>query len=177
MVNTFNCPRCNAPLDLSGSKNVIQCPYCGNSVIVPEDLRAQKPPASIEAVIPGSAAITAEQMAEIRRLTQAGEKINAIKLVRQLTSLGLKEAKDFVEAIEAEDPTAPPPVKKNGAKTAAILVGLFFFAIASIFPLVFIPLGIDSWQAHDYVGAILSIFGATFWALIWGGIGWIFMFS
>lgn len=36
--------------------------------------------------------------AEARALTAAGKKINAIKLVREKTGLGLKEAKDLVES-------------------------------------------------------------------------------
>ena len=46
-------------------------------------------------------------------LTGAGtNKINVIKVVRELTGLGLKEAKDLVEA-------APKPVKEGLAKAAA----------------------------------------------------------
>lgn len=46
-------------------------------------------------------------------LTSAGaNKINAIKVVRELTGLGLKEAKDLVEA-------APKPVKENVDKKTA----------------------------------------------------------
>lgn len=46
-------------------------------------------------------------------LTSAGtNKINVIKVVRELTGLGLKEAKDLVEA-------APKPVKEGLPKAAA----------------------------------------------------------
>ena len=46
-------------------------------------------------------------------LANAGtNKINVIKVVRELTGLGLKEAKDLVEA-------APKPVKEGLAKAAA----------------------------------------------------------
>ena len=41
---------------------------------------------------------------EVRRLLAAGKKIEAIKLVRERTGLGLKEAKDLVEAYEAGQP-------------------------------------------------------------------------
>ncbi len=41
-----------------------------------------------------------------------GNKINVIKVVRELTGLGLKEAKDLVEA-------APKPVKENVPKAQA----------------------------------------------------------
>lgn len=49
-------------------------------------------------------------------LTEAGaNKINVIKVVRELTSLGLKEAKDFVES-------APKPVKEGVTKDEAAAI-------------------------------------------------------
>ena len=42
----------------------------------------------------------AVDLGEIERLTRNGQKINAIKLLREQTGLGLKEAKDAVDAIE-----------------------------------------------------------------------------
>src|SRR5450432_1562145 len=43
-ANTFACPTCGAPLSVTGAsdQNQVQCPYCGNTVIVPEALRPQK---------------------------------------------------------------------------------------------------------------------------------------
>ncbi len=38
--------------------------------------------------------------AEVRALLAGGNKIAAIKRVRELTGMGLKEAKDYVEALE-----------------------------------------------------------------------------
>ena len=37
---------------------------------------------------------------EVERLARAGKKIDAIKLVRERTGLGLKEAKEFVESLD-----------------------------------------------------------------------------
>jgi large subunit ribosomal protein L7/L12 len=46
-------------------------------------------------------------------LTEAGaSKLNVIKIVRELTGLGLKEAKDLVDA-------APKPIKEGASKDAA----------------------------------------------------------
>lgn len=42
--------------------------------------------------------MTPEQLEQIESLIFAGKKIEAIKLVREQTGLGLKEAKDFVDA-------------------------------------------------------------------------------
>ena len=62
----------------------------------------------------GAAAEPAEEQTEFTvTLTAVGEsKINVIKAVRELTQLGLKEAKDLVDA-------APKPVLENVAKADA----------------------------------------------------------
>jgi large subunit ribosomal protein L7/L12 len=62
----------------------------------------------------GSAAAPAEEQTEFTvTLTTIGEKkINVIKVVREVTSLGLKEAKDLVEA-------APKPIKEGVTKDEA----------------------------------------------------------
>ena len=62
----------------------------------------------------GAAAAPAEEKTEFTVvLTAAGaNKINVIKAVREVTSLGLKEAKDLVEA-------APKPVKEGVNKEEA----------------------------------------------------------
>jgi len=44
---------------------------------------------------------------EVQQLVQAGQKIQAIKLYREATGVGLKQAKDAVEALAAGAPLAP----------------------------------------------------------------------
>ena len=48
--------------------------------------------------------ISKEQEEQIKELLIKGEKIAAVKLYREITSLGLKEAKDALEAIERGEP-------------------------------------------------------------------------
>ena len=62
----------------------------------------------------GGAAVTVEEKTEFNvTLTDVGaEKIKVIKVVREVTSLGLKEAKDLVES-------APKPVKEGVPKAEA----------------------------------------------------------
>jgi large subunit ribosomal protein L7/L12 len=62
----------------------------------------------------GEAAAPAEEKTEFDVILQAigGNKINVIKVVREVTSLGLKEAKDLVEA-------APKAIKEGVAKDEA----------------------------------------------------------
>ena len=66
------------------------------------------------AAAPGAAAPVAEEQTEFTvMLTAAGDKkIEVIKEVRAITGLGLKEAKDLVEA-------APKPIKTGLAKADA----------------------------------------------------------
>ena len=62
----------------------------------------------------GGAAAAAEEQTEFTvNLTEVGaNKVSVIKAVRELTGLGLKEAKDLVDG-------APKPVKEGVAKAAA----------------------------------------------------------
>ena len=62
----------------------------------------------------GAAAAPAEEKTEFNvTLTEAGtDKIKVIKVVREVTSLGLKEAKDLVES-------APKPIKEGVNKEEA----------------------------------------------------------
>ncbi len=75
-------------------------------------------PVAVAAVAPGAAAPGAAAPAEEKTsfdviLASAGDKkINVIKVVRELTGLGLKEAKDLVEG-------APKPVKTGISKEEA----------------------------------------------------------
>jgi len=62
---------------------------------------------------PGAGAAAEEKTEFDVVLTEVGEKkINVIKVVREVTSLGLKEAKDLVEG-------APKPIKEAVAKDEA----------------------------------------------------------
>ena len=65
----------------------------------------------------GEAAAPAEEKTEFDVILQAagGNKINVIKVVREVTALGLKEAKDLVEA-------APKPVKEGVTKDEAAAI-------------------------------------------------------
>jgi large subunit ribosomal protein L7/L12 len=86
-----------------------------------EEVHKIKPAASAVAVAAGPAAGGAaapEKPAEKTEFTvsldgfDAAKKINVIKVVREITGLGLKEAKDLVEG-------APKPVKENISKDEA----------------------------------------------------------
>lgn len=85
-----------------------------------EEVHKIKPAASAVAVAPtmGGPGPGPEKPAEKTEFTvqldgfDAAKKINVIKVVREITGLGLKEAKDLVEG-------APKPVKENVSKEEA----------------------------------------------------------
>lgn len=85
-----------------------------------EQVHKIKPAASAVAIAAGPAAgpAAAEKPAEQTEFTvqldgfDAAKKINVIKIVREITGLGLKEAKDLVEG-------APKPIKENVSKDEA----------------------------------------------------------
>jgi large subunit ribosomal protein L7/L12 len=75
----------------------------------------------------GAAAPAAEEKTEFQViLKDAGaNKINTIKAVREITSLGLKEAKDLVDG-------APKPLKENATKDEAEAIKKKFEGVATI---------------------------------------------
>jgi large subunit ribosomal protein L7/L12 len=76
----------------------------------------------------GGAAVAApvEEKTEFTGIKDAGaNKINTIKAVREVTSLGLKEAKDLVDG-------APKPLKENVSKEEAETVRKKFEGVATV---------------------------------------------
>jgi len=71
-------------------------------------------PVAVAAAGGGAAAPAAEEKTEFSVVLQTvgANKINVIKVVREVTSLGLKEAKDLVDG-------APKPVKEGVSKDEA----------------------------------------------------------
>jgi ribosomal protein L7/L12 len=76
-----------------------------------------------------------EDIEQIQAAVFAGEKIKAIKLHRAATGVGLKDAKDFIEALEAElrrtQPThfTKPAAKGCGASTLALVLAVAAAAV------------------------------------------------
>ena len=75
----------------------------------------------------GAAAPAVEEQTEFQVILKdfGANKINTIKAVREITSLGLKEAKDLVDG-------APKPLKENATKDEAEAIKKKFDGIATI---------------------------------------------
>lgn len=103
MAETFKCPSCSAPLEFEG-KPMQKCAFCQSNVIVPsgvmENSNAFGGAGSLNFSDLSSLTGKALKIGEIQKLLQNGNKIGAIKVFRETFGVGLKEAKDAVEAME-----------------------------------------------------------------------------
>lgn len=95
MQQSFECPNCQATLDYDAQTNAVtvRCSFCNSTVIVPDSLRTRR----------GQGTQQTQLLTEIAQLVQNGRKIEAIKLFRETFNVGLKEAKDVVDALERHE--------------------------------------------------------------------------
>jgi DNA-directed RNA polymerase subunit RPC12/RpoP len=103
MSKPFKCTSCGGPLEYDGHTPTVRCPFCGNSIIVPEELRT-RPAASWGAgLVDGIYKLQerAANMQEVSRLARSNRKIEAIRLYREIFGVGLAEAKVAVERMAA----------------------------------------------------------------------------
>jgi hypothetical protein len=101
----------------------IKCRYCGSML-------------TGDAPAPSTTMNNAVWQPEVRRLLAQGQKIAAIKLARQQTGCGLKDAKDFVEAMErGQSPPIPPAAVKQPQTTgcAVVFVAILLGLVAALF--------------------------------------------
>ena len=104
----------NTIVDQLSSLTVLQAAELAKLLEEKWGVSAAAPVAVAAAAAPGAAAAPAEEKTEfdVILVTAGDKKIQVIKEVRAITSLGLKEAKDLVEG-------APKPVKEGVSKDEA----------------------------------------------------------
>jgi ribosomal protein L7/L12 len=79
---------------------------------------------------PSSSQFSGQALEEIRSLVEHGNKIGAIKRVRELTGLGLKEAKDYVDSIPRHgSPPSLPSASVNQPTSQASLAEVHALAM------------------------------------------------
>ena len=90
-MRLLKCPTCGGPLEPPAGESSMQCAYCGNTVVVPENLRAPAPgvPASSQSVFAGidmNAMLGyGAQWSEVVQLAQTGKRAGAIEKYQSLT--------------------------------------------------------------------------------------------
>ena len=102
-------------LDAIGAKSVLEVSELIK--MMEEKFGVSAAATAVAAAAPAAAAAAVEEQTEFSViLTGAGDnKVNTIKIVRQITGLGLKEAKDLVDG-------APKAVKEGVSKTDADVI-------------------------------------------------------
>lgn len=161
MTQSFKCPSCSAPLEFEG-KPMQKCRFCGSNVIVPSGtIQNSNVFGSFGEMNFGDlSSLTGKalKIAEIQKLIQSGNKIGAIKVFRETFGVGLKEAKDAVEAMErgegidisgmrvqAQNVHSVNPQNVEAIKKAGVAVGGSILATTIIIMLI-------------VVGAIVAVF-------------------
>jgi len=95
-VNDLQCPNCGAPVDFAGSAQAT-CLFCQSKLyFTPEGVKAES---VLNDTLEGKPATAGIDLSGIQEQLRAGKKIEAIKLYREQTGLGLKEAKDFIDSL------------------------------------------------------------------------------
>jgi streptogramin lyase/DNA-directed RNA polymerase subunit RPC12/RpoP len=123
MPSALRCRTCSAPLDLPPEHaTTARCPYCGAGVLLTErggsvQAAAQQDP-------------HADAIAEVLRQLRAGSKIGAIRIYRERFGVGLAEAKDAVERIEAGQPAGSLRASPTGNPKAALGCALLLLLAA-----------------------------------------------
>lgn len=110
MPEKFDCPSCGAPLDVPEDAGAtLRCPYCSASVVVPQALRGDDDEVlkiDLRGLRAGNPSVTTQSNLDlgpddpILQALRDGNKIEAIRLYRERTGVGLKDAKDAVEALQ-----------------------------------------------------------------------------
>ncbi len=103
MTITIKCANCGGPAKYDGGPTfAFSCEYCGSTIVVPEELR----PAGASSARPQGSprvggALNSTQIEEVVRLAAEGQAIQAVKLVREWTGLGLADSKAVVDGLRA----------------------------------------------------------------------------
>lgn len=112
------CTQCGAFITVDDTKDAGICEYCGNAFVTEKAIKYYNEgfldtnltqPVEREKVVDskkmfiGNVEVTNEQLSQISLCIKRGEKILAIKLVRDLTGFGLEKCKNFIENIDSLD--------------------------------------------------------------------------
>lgn len=116
----IRCPECGSHV----SDQAVACPGCGYPMAA---RRAQG--------MDSAAGLPASKTNGVREALRSGNKIEAIKIYREATGLGLKESKDAVEILEVEmglRSPAPPPGVRSSAGSFLVMLLLILLLLAGI---------------------------------------------
>lgn len=161
------CPQCGANINIDDTQGTGQCPYCGLSFVIERNItnytfntiNITQPNAAYspgtnhlnmqeqQMMHPqyiGNTAVSNDDIQRIRQYINRGDRLVAIKFVRELTNLNLAEARDFVDNFDSFNKNEPHLIaaqrhqvqreKKNPMLAIVISICIFvggIFGIAS----------------------------------------------
>lgn len=120
----LKCTSCGAALHYVPGQAVITCSHCGTEFAVEGGAAVAGP--TLRPTGFGSDPPAYE--AEVLALLRAGQKIQAIKVVRAHTGLGLREAKELVESLAAREGIVVPAA---GNKACILIVAVLVFIVTT----------------------------------------------
>jgi large subunit ribosomal protein L7/L12 len=113
-------------LDAIGSKTVLELSELVKMIETKFDVKAAAPMAAAAGPVAAAAPVEEQTAFDVIIKAAGDKKINVIKVVRTLTSLGLKEAKDLVEGApktlkEGVDKAEAESIKKQLEEAGAVV--------------------------------------------------------
>ncbi|MBK7449901.1 MAG: NHL repeat-containing protein [Anaerolineales bacterium] len=117
---TFNCPTCEAKIEPVAGMVAMKCPYCGNTIVIPESVRTilQYPnnatynaPVSsyTPSVNPSQPPEYIPSLTDVTNLAKQGKLEEAAKAYSKITGLNAKDSMFSVQSMAGIQPQAPAP--------------------------------------------------------------------
>ena len=100
MPQAFACPNCGAALSYAGVRPVVECSFCGSSVMIPVPTPATA--LGYDPLVPDPS------LSEVAALFRAGKRVQATIRYREITGAALKEARSAIDRFAAGEPLRRP---------------------------------------------------------------------
>jgi hypothetical protein len=100
MPQSFACPNCGAALSYNGVRPVVECAFCGSSVMIPAPTPTAVP--AHDPLVPDPS------LSEVAALFRAGKRVQATIRYREITGANLKEARLAIDRFAAGEPLRRP---------------------------------------------------------------------
>ena len=112
------CTQCGAFITVDDTKDAGVCEYCGTAFVTEKAIKyynegflytdatqsmAKEEVVDSGKVFIGNVEVTSEELSQVTLCLKRGEKMLAIKLIRDLTGLSLEKCKNFIENIDSLD--------------------------------------------------------------------------
>lgn len=138
----LRCSACGAALHYEPGAAVITCAHCGTEYALEAptegviEFTIEEPEADVPPVTSSSEPKRPSYEEEALTWLREGKKVQAIKVVRAHTGMGLRESKEYVEGLAVREGSAPAP---RSAAYATFVVAAFI-AVATLGVVIFLIL-------------------------------------